>query len=389
MRDQLVEAERALATTGVPESAVGPDRPAARPRARRGRRDTGGWPRRWPTSTARPSPPPTSSASWCSARSASPATPTPARLVEDLDDLLREVVDDLYLRASPTSRPDPAFCYAEAMAIARTAVGDPQARLEPAARSATTPSGRRVAFADAVRAEMERRKRRLGILSYDDLLSQLAHALEEPRRAGPGPDAAALADRPGRRVPGHRPGAVGGPRPGLHRPRDDGADRRPQAGDLRLPRRRRHDLPAGGRDRHDPQDAAGQLAQRRSAPGGTPDGAGAVPRSATHRIVVHDVTAHHAGLLGWPGAPHRRPVPDTGASGATSSARRGPEPLTVEPGPAPRRARPRPRRPVAARVGRDLRGPAAPSRGTSRSSATATPTWPPHRRRCTRPGSPP
>ena len=34
------------------------------------------------------------------------------------------------------------------------------------------------AFAETVRAEIERRKRRLGILSYDDLLTRLADALE-------------------------------------------------------------------------------------------------------------------------------------------------------------------------------------------------------------------
>ena len=103
-----------------------------------------------------------------------------ARLVEDLDELLGEVVDDLYLRAFAYAEHDPTFTFAEAMGIARKAVGDPQARLEPEAEESHTPAGRRVAFANAVRAEMERRKRRLGILSYDDLLSQLARALEEP-----------------------------------------------------------------------------------------------------------------------------------------------------------------------------------------------------------------
>ncbi|MCR6032509.1 AAA family ATPase [Nocardioides sp. zg-579] len=103
-----------------------------------------------------------------------------ARLVEDLDDLLTEVVDDLYLRAFAFAETDPAFSRAEAMGIARTVVGDPQARLEPADQDRTTPAGRRVAFARAVRAEMERRKRRLGVLSYDDLLAQLADALEHP-----------------------------------------------------------------------------------------------------------------------------------------------------------------------------------------------------------------
>ncbi|MCW2795237.1 UvrD-helicase domain-containing protein [Nocardioides sp.] len=103
-----------------------------------------------------------------------------ARLVENLDDLLGEVVDDLYLRAFAFADSDPAFSFAEAISMARTAVGDPQARLEPADADPATPAGRRVAFARAVREEMERRKRRLGILSYDDLLSQLADALDRP-----------------------------------------------------------------------------------------------------------------------------------------------------------------------------------------------------------------
>ncbi|NUS50805.1 MAG: UvrD-helicase domain-containing protein, partial [Nocardioidaceae bacterium] len=100
-----------------------------------------------------------------------------ARLVEDLDDLLVEVVDDLYLRAFAYADAEPDFSRDQALAIARTAVGDPQARLEPSGEQ-PGPVARRVSFARAVRAEMDRRKRRLGILSYDDLLSQLADALE-------------------------------------------------------------------------------------------------------------------------------------------------------------------------------------------------------------------
>ncbi len=103
-----------------------------------------------------------------------------ARLVEDLDDLLVEVVDDLYLRAF-AHQPEgsaPVFQHSEAMAIARTVVNDPQAWLVPDDLPREDPAGRRVAFASAVRAELDRRKRRLGVLSYDDLLSQLATALE-------------------------------------------------------------------------------------------------------------------------------------------------------------------------------------------------------------------
>ena len=105
-------------------------------------------------------------------------TDSRARLVENLDSLLAEVVDDLYLRAFAFSEKAPDFTFAEALTIARKAAGDPQARLEPAEQERATPAGSRVAFGRAVRAEMARRKRRLGVLSYDDLLSQLATALE-------------------------------------------------------------------------------------------------------------------------------------------------------------------------------------------------------------------
>lgn len=101
-----------------------------------------------------------------------------ARLVEQLDDLVGEVVDDLYLRAFARAETAPEFGHGEALAIARAVVGDPQAAVQPAGEDPTTPAGRRVAFAQAVRREVDLRKRRLGLLSYDDLLSQLAGALE-------------------------------------------------------------------------------------------------------------------------------------------------------------------------------------------------------------------
>ncbi|GAA4686324.1 UvrD-helicase domain-containing protein [Nocardioides nanhaiensis] len=101
-----------------------------------------------------------------------------ARLVEQLDDLVGEVVDDLYLRAFAHADAAPEFGHGEALAIARAVVGDPQAVVQPVGEDPSTPAGRRVAFAEAVRREVDLRKRRLGLLSYDDLLSQLAGALE-------------------------------------------------------------------------------------------------------------------------------------------------------------------------------------------------------------------
>ena len=102
-----------------------------------------------------------------------------ATLVESLDDLVVEVVDDLYLRRYGHQQQRPPFDRACALDLARTAVGDPQSVLVPTDYNESDPGGARVGFAHEVRAEVDRRKRRLGILSYDDLLSRLATALEE------------------------------------------------------------------------------------------------------------------------------------------------------------------------------------------------------------------
>jgi exodeoxyribonuclease V beta subunit len=103
-----------------------------------------------------------------------------AQLVEDLDDLLVEVVDDLYLRRYAGSDDQPAFNRADALSLARAATADPRARLEPTAAEVGTTAATRVAFAQAVRAEFATRKRRLGLLGYDNLLGQLADALIAP-----------------------------------------------------------------------------------------------------------------------------------------------------------------------------------------------------------------
>jgi exodeoxyribonuclease V beta subunit len=147
-------------------------------------------------------------------------TDSSARLVEDLDDLLGEVVDDLYLRAFARVEDAPAFSHAEALAIARTAVGDPQARLEPAGEDPQTVPGRRVA---APRDGPPQAPARHPLLRRP--AQPARRRAGGRRRPGPGADAAALADRAGRRVPGHRSGAVGGARPGVQRARDDGPHR--------------------------------------------------------------------------------------------------------------------------------------------------------------------
>ena len=101
------------------------------------------------------------------------------RLVESLDDLVGEVVDDLYLATFGHDRDRPPMTREAALALARDVVGNPHVTLTPEdPRDAVSRS--RVAFAREVLAEVERRKRRLGILGYDDLLTRLADALAEP-----------------------------------------------------------------------------------------------------------------------------------------------------------------------------------------------------------------
>ncbi|WP_241385314.1 UvrD-helicase domain-containing protein [Rhodococcus sp. CH91] len=98
-------------------------------------------------------------------------------VVENVDDLRAEVVDDLYLRRY--GRGDAPITYAEAAVAAKEAVFDPQADLAPN-DAAGTAAGERVEFARAVREEVERRKRRLGLRDFDDQLSLLHAVLGDP-----------------------------------------------------------------------------------------------------------------------------------------------------------------------------------------------------------------
>src|SRR4051794_14706707 len=111
-------------------------------------------------------------------------TDTGAALVESLDELVVEVVDDVYLRCFGLLTDDPPFSRATALTLARMVVGDAHAELaavdDPSTGSGhrvESVAGARVAFAREIRDEVDRRKRRLGILSYDDLLGRLADAL--------------------------------------------------------------------------------------------------------------------------------------------------------------------------------------------------------------------
>ncbi len=98
-------------------------------------------------------------------------------LVESLDELVAEIVDDLYLRHFGRERDDPLLNHADALRLAREVVKHPATELRPKAPPPDSRAAVCVNFAKDVLAELEIRKRKRGILGYDDLLTRLADAL--------------------------------------------------------------------------------------------------------------------------------------------------------------------------------------------------------------------
>ncbi len=101
-----------------------------------------------------------------------------AVLVEEAEDLVSEVIADLFLHRfaradSRTLRPS------DARAAARAAIFDPQSVLAPEDAEGTR-AGDAVAFATAVRQETQRRKRLAGIRDFDDLPALLHGVLTDP-----------------------------------------------------------------------------------------------------------------------------------------------------------------------------------------------------------------
>ena len=140
-------------------------------------------PARWPTSTRRRSPPSTPSAR---RRSASLGVAGDVErdmtVVEEIDDLLVEVVDDLYVRRFHWDE-KPRITRPQALQIARVAMEHPDGGAGAADAPQDTDPAMRYRLACAVRAELEARKRRAGILTYDDLLIRLEAALSGPEGA--------------------------------------------------------------------------------------------------------------------------------------------------------------------------------------------------------------
>jgi exodeoxyribonuclease V beta subunit len=102
--------------------------------------------------------------------------------VEDVSDLVAEVLDDLYVRRFYLHG-GARFDREQALKIAQAAVFSPTAALEPRDELPQTTAAMRYRLAEAVRAEIERRKRRLAIMTYDDLLTRLNQTLAGPSGA--------------------------------------------------------------------------------------------------------------------------------------------------------------------------------------------------------------
>ena len=101
--------------------------------------------------------------------------------VEDLGDLVKEVVGDLYVRKFHRLG-EPPFGLEEAVRIGRIAVENPSAPIEPASAPDDSDPAMRRRLAYAVRAEVDQRKRRAGVMTYDDLLTRLRNTLADEVR---------------------------------------------------------------------------------------------------------------------------------------------------------------------------------------------------------------
>jgi len=101
--------------------------------------------------------------------------------VEDVSELLEETLDDLYVRRfGPRSGGPAKFTRAEALQIARAAVENPMSGLEPRDEPHDSTAAMRYRLAVRICQELEQRKRRMAIMTYDDLLTRLRDILRGP-----------------------------------------------------------------------------------------------------------------------------------------------------------------------------------------------------------------
>jgi exodeoxyribonuclease V beta subunit len=102
---------------------------------------------------------------------------------EQTGDVVAEVASDLYLAdyGRDDSPAGEGLTFDSAAGLAKNAVGDSAAALEPSDAEPTTEPWLRLDFARRARAEVRARKRRMRVMDYDDLLVYLRDALCDPR----------------------------------------------------------------------------------------------------------------------------------------------------------------------------------------------------------------
>ncbi len=101
-------------------------------------------------------------------------------VVEHVDDLLEQVVDDLYVRRFMGTDGTPPIDRPQAGAVARAAIAHPDAVVYPLTPDQRSVEAMRARLAKAAGAELEVRKRALAVMTYDDMLTRLLRTLSGP-----------------------------------------------------------------------------------------------------------------------------------------------------------------------------------------------------------------
>jgi len=98
-------------------------------------------------------------------------------VVEQVDDLVEEVIDDLYVRRFVRETKPPSMSRAEAGQIARAAIDNPGAPIYPMSPDSGSIIAMRARLAEAARKLLEERKRARALITYDDMLTRLLRTL--------------------------------------------------------------------------------------------------------------------------------------------------------------------------------------------------------------------
>jgi exodeoxyribonuclease V beta subunit len=98
-------------------------------------------------------------------------------IVEQVDDLVEEVIDDLYVRRFVRETKPPSMSRAEAGQIARAAIDNPTAPIHPLSPDPGSMIAMRTRLASAARELLDARKRARALITYDDMLTRLLRTL--------------------------------------------------------------------------------------------------------------------------------------------------------------------------------------------------------------------